>query len=57
VGGTIPGQAQQAMRSKPASSTLHGLCIGSCLQVPALFKFLSWFSPVMNYDLEVKADE
>ena len=45
MGGAIPGlvvlgpirkQAEQAMGSKPVSSTLHGLCISSCLQVPAL---------------------
>ena len=28
--------AEQAMRNNPVISTLHGLCICSCLQVPAL---------------------
>jgi len=32
--------AEQAMGNMPASSILHGLCISSCLQVPALFEFL-----------------
>jgi hypothetical protein len=50
LGGAIPGlvvlgsvrkQAEQAMGSKPVSSTLHGLCISSCLQVPVLYEFLS----------------
>jgi hypothetical protein len=50
VGGAIPGQvvlgsirkqAEQAMGNKPVSSTLHGLCISSCLQVPALTECLS----------------
>jgi hypothetical protein len=50
VGGVIPGlvvlgsirtQAEQARRSKPGSHTLHGLCISSCFQVPALLEFLS----------------
>ena len=44
VGGAIPGlvvlssrrkQAEQARGSKPVTSTLHGLCIGSYLQDPA----------------------
>jgi hypothetical protein len=50
VGGVIPGQvvlgsirkkAEQAMGSKPVSSTLQGLCISSCFWVPALCEFLS----------------
>jgi hypothetical protein len=47
VGGAIHGlssirkQAEQARGSKSVSSTLHGLCISSCLQVPALCEFLS----------------
>jgi hypothetical protein len=42
VGGTVPGQAvleeqaEQALGSKPVSSTPHGLCISSRLQVPVL---------------------
>jgi len=39
--GSIRKQAEQAMGSKPVSSTLHGLCISSCLQVAALLEFLS----------------
>jgi hypothetical protein len=39
--GSIRKQAEQAVESKPVSSTLHGLCISSCLQVPALCEFLS----------------
>ena len=54
VGGVIPGlvvlgsyrkQAEQATGSKPVSSLF-------CLQVPALFEFLSWFPSVMNSDVE-----
>jgi hypothetical protein len=50
VGGAIPGlvvpaairkQAELAMMSKPVNSTLRGLCVSSCLQVPAMFEFLS----------------
>jgi len=33
--------AEQGMRNKLVSSTLHGLCISSCLHVPALFEFPS----------------
>ena len=52
VGGAMPGlavlgstrkQAEQAMGSKPVSSTLHGLCISAYFQVPVLsscFDFL-----------------
>ena len=57
MGGTIPGlvvlgsvrkQAEKAMRNKPVNSTLHGLCISSGLQVPALFEFLSSLLLLMN---------
>ena len=34
----IRKQAKQARKSKPISNTLHGVCISSCLQVPALFR-------------------
>jgi hypothetical protein len=34
--GSIRKQAEQAMGSRPVSSTLHGLCISFCLQDPAL---------------------
>ena len=40
VGGAIPGQFEQAVRSKPVSSTPHGLRTSSCLQVPALCELL-----------------
>jgi hypothetical protein len=32
-------QAEKTVRDKPVRSTLHGLCIISCLQVPALTAF------------------
>ena len=38
--GSIRKQAEKAMGNKPVSSTLHGLCIGSCLQAPALLELL-----------------
>ena len=45
--GFITKLAEQTRGRKPISSlallTLHDLCIISCLQVPALFEFLSWF--------------
>jgi hypothetical protein len=50
VGGAIPGlvvlgsvikQTEHTMKSKPGMRTLHGLCISSFLQVPALLEFLS----------------
>jgi hypothetical protein len=62
VGSVIPGlggpglykkAAEKAMKSKPVSSTLHGLCISSCLQAPALLEFLSGFPSVMDYDMKV----
>jgi hypothetical protein len=49
VGSAIPGlvvlssirqQAEQGRGSKPEVTFLHGLCISSCLQVPALLEFL-----------------
>ena len=46
--GSIRQQAEQARGSKPVSNTLHGLCINSCIQVPALCEFLSSFPLVMN---------
>lgn len=60
VDGAIPGlmvlvllrkQTGQAMRNKPVSSILHGLCYSSCLQVPILLEFLSCHPSVMNCDL------
>jgi hypothetical protein len=33
----------------------NGLCISSCLQVPALFEFLSCLPLMMSYDVEAKA--
>lgn len=36
-------QAEQTVSSEPVSSTLHSLCISSCLlHVPALCEFLWW---------------
>jgi hypothetical protein len=35
-------------------SPLHGLCISSCLQVPALFEFLFSHGLMMNYNIECK---
>lgn len=35
-------QAEQTVSSEPVSSTLHSLCISSCLHVPALCEFLRW---------------
>jgi hypothetical protein len=39
--GSIRKQAEQAMGGKAVSSIPGSYCIGSCLQVPALFEFLS----------------
>ena len=59
VGGTIPGllvlgslrkQIEQVRVNKPISSTLHGLCISSCLQVPALSKLDKPFPPNLLFD-------
>jgi hypothetical protein len=46
VGGAIPGlvalgSVRKQTEQANISSTLHGLCISSCLQVPALLEFLS----------------
>jgi hypothetical protein len=35
-------QDEQALKSKPLSSTLPGLSVSSYLQVPAPFEFLTW---------------
>jgi len=51
--GSIRKQAEQVMGSEPVSSTLHGLCISSCLQVSALFEFLPWLPLVVNSNVEV----
>ena len=62
MGEAVPGlvvldsvrkQAEQTMGSKPVSSTLHGLCISSCLQVPALLEFLPHLFWIMNCYMEV----
>ena len=50
---SIKKQAEQVKWSKQLSSTFYGLCIGSCLQVPALLEFLSWLPLVMNSAVEV----
>jgi hypothetical protein len=49
----IRKQAKQARKSKPISNTLHGVCISSCLQVPALFEFLPQLPSLVNRDMEV----
>lgn len=36
--GSTRKQADQTMRSKPVSSTLHGVCVSSCLQIPVLLE-------------------
>jgi hypothetical protein len=51
--GSIRKQAEQAMGSKPAIAPLQGLCISSCLQVPALLEFLAWLPSVMAYNVEI----
>ena len=51
--GSIRKQAEQAMRNKPVSSTLRGLCISSCLQVPALLEFLPLLPSVVDHNVEV----
>ena len=62
VGGTISGlvvlhsireQAEQARGSKPVSSTLHGLCISSPLQVVPLLEFLPWLPLMINCGVEL----
>jgi len=42
-----PGFGEKA---KPVNSTLHGLCISSSLQVPALFKFLTTFDDELLFE-------
>ena len=44
---------QNELGEEAISSTLHGLCISSCTQVPSLLEFLSQFSSVMEYDVGV----
>ena len=39
------------------AAPLHGLCISSWLQVPALLQFLSWLPSVMDYNLGVQAEQ
>jgi len=51
--GSIRKQAEQAMRSKPVSSILHGLCLSSCLQVPALLEFLPSLLLVADCSMDV----
>ena len=62
VGGAIPGlvvlgsirmQAERAMGSTKQTVSLHGLCISSSLQIPALSEFLSWLPSMMDYGLKV----
>jgi hypothetical protein len=51
VGGAIPrpGFHKKARKEHP----LQDLYFGSCLQVPALFEFLSLLPSVMNSDMEM----
>ena len=52
-------QADQASHggASQQSAPLHGLCISSCLQAPALLEFLSWHPSLMNCDAEVSANK
>jgi hypothetical protein len=50
--GSLRKQAEQAKKSKPVNSTLHSLCIRSCLQAPPLLEFWSWLGSVMDHDVE-----
>lgn len=51
------GQWSQVLKesrlSKPVSSSPHGLCISSWLQVLSLFKFLYWLPLMVNSDMEI----
>ena len=51
--GSIKEQAEQARGSKPVSSTLHGLCISSPLQVVPLLEFLPWLPLMINCGVEL----
>ena len=51
--GSTRRKAEQARESNPGTSTFHGLCISSCLQVPALCEVQSWLPLVMNSNVEV----
>ena len=39
--GSLRKQTEEALENKSVSSTLHGLCTSSCLQVPVLLEFQS----------------
>ena len=45
----ITSQEIQLMGNKSVSSILHGFCISSCLQLPAMFQFLSKLFSVTDY--------
>jgi hypothetical protein len=54
----VLGSLKESKLSKPGEAiqqeeSPHGLCISSCLQVPALCEFLSWFPLGLNSNVEV----
>ena len=51
--GSIRKKAEQVMGNKPVSSVPPWPLISSCIQVPALFVFLSWLPSMMDYSVEV----
>ena len=62
VDGVIPGivvlgslskQANKLWEANQKTATLHGLCISSCLQVPALCEFLPSLLLMMNCYMEL----
>ena len=46
-------QDEQDRKASQQVAFLHGLCITSCLQVPALYEFLPWLPLVVNSNVEV----
>lgn len=50
---SIRKQAKQDTMNKPVRGMPHGFCISPCLQVCALFEFLSWLPSIMTNDMEV----
>lgn len=61
VSGAVPGlvvlgsikQAEKVKDRRPVSSTLHGLCISSSLQVPVLLEVLPSLLLMMNFSVEL----
>ena len=51
--GSARNQSEQFMMNKPGSSTPLWFLDYSCLQIPALFEFLSLVTSVMDYGMEV----